>query len=258
MPTEKLSEVESIYTRVKIGDLRLKYASFFDWKTFLNTFLRTYGSREVLTDSDEIIIMGLDYFVNLNKLIEDFKSTGRENTIKLSVIFHLIKFSLPLLSKEYRAELIALGEALTGSITVERWQTCIEHTDNIFGLGYAITRMFIRASPNNAKLEAQKMIRSIKKAFIENFPKIKWMDNETRVLAEEKVNSVDDLIGYPDFIEDDEKLNARYKDLIVKEDDYFGNEIRLVQYALRSEILTYRNRVNREEYVTIFCLFNNL
>jgi predicted metalloendopeptidase len=70
--------------------------------------------------------------------------------------------------------------------------------------------MFIRASPNNAKIEAQKMIRSIKHSFIENFPKIAWMDEETRHLAEEKVNSVDDLIGYPDFIENDEQLNGRY------------------------------------------------
>lgn len=99
---------------------------------------------------------------------------------------------------------------LKGSITVERWQTCIEHTDNIFGLGYAITRMFIRASPNKAKVEAQKMIKSIKKSFIDNFPKITWMDNETRQLAQEKVEKVDELIGYPDFIEDDKLLNLRY------------------------------------------------
>lgn len=127
VPTEKLSEVESIYTRVKIGDLYSKYASFFDWKTFLNTFLKTYGSREVLTDEDEIIIMGLDYFVNLNKLINDYRSTGRENTVKLSVIFHLIKFSLPLLSKEYRGELIALGEALTGSCDLLKNSLDFEH-----------------------------------------------------------------------------------------------------------------------------------
>ena len=116
---------------------------------------------------------------------------------------------------------------MQGSVNIERWQTCIEHTDNIFGLGYAITRMFVRKSPNNAKIEAQKMIKSIKKAFIDNFPKIPWMDNETRILAEEKVNSVDELIGYPDFIDDDVQLNLRYSDLFLNEDDYFGNEIKL-------------------------------
>jgi membrane metallo-endopeptidase-like protein 1 len=209
VPTEKLSEVESLYTRVRIGDLTTKHAVFFDWRDYLNNFLKSYGSGEVLTDNDEIILMGLEYFTNLNKLIQDYKDNGKENTIKLSVIFHLIKFSLPLLSKEYRTQLVELGEALTGSITVERWQTCIEHTDNIFGLGYAITRMFIRASPNNAKLEAQKMIRSIKNSFIENFPQIKWMDDETRRLAQDKVEKVDELIGYPDFIENDTLLNLR-------------------------------------------------
>lgn len=109
-----MTEVESIYSRVKIGELRLKHATFFDWKTFFNYFLRTYSSNEVLTDDDEIIIMGLEYFINLNQLINEYMTTGRENTLKLSVIFHLIKFSLPLLSKEYRTELTALGEALTG------------------------------------------------------------------------------------------------------------------------------------------------
>ena len=97
-----------------------------------------------------------------------------------------------------------------GANSVERWQTCIERTDNIFGLGFAISRMFIRKSPNNAKQAAQTIIKSIKESFINNFPNITWMDNETRTKAEEKVNSVDDLIGYPDFIQDDKSLNERY------------------------------------------------
>lgn len=115
VPNDKLSEVESIYSRVKIGDLNNNYATFFDWKNFFNIFLKTYGSNEVLKDNDEIIIMGLEYFISLNKLIKEYQDTGREKTVKLSVIFHLIKFSLPLLSKEYRAELTTLGEALTGN-----------------------------------------------------------------------------------------------------------------------------------------------
>lgn len=69
--------------------------------------------------------------------------------------------------------------------------------------------MFIRKSPNNAKVLAQNMIRSIKNSFVENFPKIPWMDDETRKLAEEKVDSVNELIGYPDFIENDTLLNLR-------------------------------------------------
>ncbi len=103
---------------------------------------------------------------------------------------------------------------IQGTVNVERWQTCIEHTDSIFGLGYAITKMFVRKSANDAKHSAKRMIKSIKKSFVENFPKIPWMDEETRRLAEEKVNSVDELIGYPDFIDNDDLLNNRLLDLL--------------------------------------------
>jgi len=91
------------------------------------------------------------------------------------------------------------------------------------------------------------MIKSIKESFVKKFEEIEWMDEETRLLAKEKVNYVDELIGYPDFLENDEQLNLRYQELNIDENDYFGNEIRLIQYAMKSEIDTYRARVNRYE-----------
>lgn len=103
---------------MNISDLNKKFASFFDWKVFLNKFLNTYGSPEVLNDSDEIIVMGLEYFKNLNTLIKEYTSDkDKEKTLKFAVIFHLIKFSLPLLSKEYRSQFTAIAEALTGTLS---------------------------------------------------------------------------------------------------------------------------------------------
>ncbi len=231
-----------------ISELNQLFGSYFDWKLFLNKFLETYDSKERLNNEDKIIVMGRDYFTNLKTILDEYHSNEtKHNTLKLKIIFHLIKFSLPLLSKDYRNQFSAIGEALTGTMVLERWKTCIEHTDSVYGFGYAITKMFLRAIPNNSKKFALKLIRSIKKSFVNNFPNIKWMDKETRKLAEEKVNSVVDLIGYPDFIDDENALNERYKLIYVDEDDYFGNEIRLIQYALKSEILTYRKPVNKAE-----------
>ena len=74
-----------------------------------------YESTQVLNGNDEIIVMGLDYFTSLTTLIKEYqKDPQKEKTLRFSVLFHLIKFSLPLLSKEYRAQLTAIGEALTG------------------------------------------------------------------------------------------------------------------------------------------------
>lgn len=176
----------------------------------MNSILKEYNSTQLVTKNDQIVVMGLDYFKALDKIIAEYQTTQRkQKTLKIFVLFNLVKYTLPLLSADYRNLFTALSEALTGSNNVERWQTCIEHTDNINGFGYALARMFIRKTPSDTKVAAQKIIKSIKKSFIDNFPKVSWMDRETRVLAEDKVNNVDELIGYPEFITVDQMLDLR-------------------------------------------------
>ena len=136
---------------------------------------------------------------------------------------------------------------LIGSQQSERWQVCVEQTDSIFGLGYAVARIFMRNMPNNSKAAAKSLIKTIKHSFIENFDKISWMNKQTRILAEDKVNHVDDLIGYPDFIQNDTALNKVYQRLEINEDEYFENEVNLIKHALMKEILNYRTPVDRKE-----------
>ena len=210
VPIEDMSKAETIYTRVNISDLNEKYATFIKWDVFINSLFKEYNSTNFVNNKDEIVVMGLDYFKGLNQIFIEYKQTAKqENILKLYSIFNFIKLTVPLLSAEYRNQFTALNEALTGSVAATRWQTCIEHTDSINGFGYALGRMFIRKTPSDTKLEAEKIIKSIKKSFIQNFPKITWMDKETRLLAEDKVNNVDELIGYPEFITNDKLLNLR-------------------------------------------------
>ena len=237
-----------MYARVKLSALSGEYASFLDWTAFFNRMLTINESPERLTPDDEIIVLGIDYFQSLTHLIAEYEQDARKHvTLKLSVVWNLIKFCLPLLSKDYRNQVSILGEAMTGANPLERWQACVERTDNIFGLGFAVSRMFVKKMPADVKSMAQALIRSIKRSFVHNLPNLAWMDEKTRSLAEDKINSIEDLIGYPDFIQDPAALNQRYKQLVIHEDDYFGNEIRLVRYALQSEVSTYRTRVNRAE-----------
>lgn len=201
--------MEMVYKRATLKELSTEYASFINWKEFLNKILRTYGSPEVMKDEDMIIVMGLEYFEKLTVIINEYKATAeKEKTLKIFTVFYLIRFSLPLLSGEYRDQFNELGMVLTGSEKFERWQACVEQTDNIMGMGYAVARLFIRDQPNNSKTAAKQLIQSIKSSFVKNFADIPWMNAKTRRLAESKVNNVDDLIGYPDFIENDKLLNA--------------------------------------------------
>lgn len=104
-----------MYSRMTVVQLNQLFAPHFDWKTFLNSILKAHGSNETLTELDSVIVMGVEYFERLKSLLEEYQSTPeKQHTLKLTCIFHLIKFSLPLLSKEYRNMNNAIGEALTG------------------------------------------------------------------------------------------------------------------------------------------------
>lgn len=109
--------METIYSRVSLKDLNEKYIGFLNWTVLLNNFLKEYNSTQKLTNDDQIVIMGLEYFKSLNTIINDYLSEPRkEKTLKLFLIFNLIKYALPLLSNEYRSQLTPLGEAITGKL----------------------------------------------------------------------------------------------------------------------------------------------
>lgn len=116
VPTEKLANVESLYNKVKLVDMNQNHLKFFDWTNFFNQLLKTYESTESLNENDEIIVMGLEYFTKLNGLLNDYLTNStKERSLKLTMVLHLIKLTMPLLSKEYRAQSSVIGEAITGN-----------------------------------------------------------------------------------------------------------------------------------------------
>ena len=55
------------------------------------------------------------------------------------------------------------------------------------------------------------MIQQIKDAFKEHLAEVDWMDPTTLALATEKADAITDMIGFPDFILNEKKLNKRYE-----------------------------------------------
>lgn len=54
------------------------------------------------------------------------------------------------------------------------------------------------------------MIRTIREAFNELLAENHWMDNETRAVAKNKANSMNERIGYPEFLKDPIELSKEY------------------------------------------------
>ncbi len=57
------------------------------------------------------------------------------------------------------------------------------------------------------------MIRNIREAFNELLDENEWMDNETKQLAKEKANAINERIGYPDILTNSIELGSGYEDV---------------------------------------------
>jgi len=54
------------------------------------------------------------------------------------------------------------------------------------------------------------MIRTIREAFNELLTENHWMDDETRAVAKKKADSMNERIGYPEFLKDSVELSMEY------------------------------------------------
>lgn len=147
------------------------------------------------------------------------------NTIVWSVVQPLVSY----LSKPFREAAKVFSQVLIGGEgTTSKWRYCISDTGSV--MGFALGSMFVRSSfRGESKNESEAMIAQIKAAFREHLSQLEWMDPHTLVLAVsfvllkilkfllttflqlEKANEITDMIGFPDFILNEKKLNKRYE-----------------------------------------------
>lgn len=116
-------------------------------------------------------------------------------------------------------------------------------------LGSAIGAMFVReAFHGDSKPQAENMINEIRTAFMENFRNLKWMDKETRKLANEKAEAISDMIGFPDYILDPKQLDDKYTELNISANQYFENNLRLNIYNLKKNLERIDQPVNKTHW----------
>lgn len=80
----------------------------------------------------------------------------------------------------------------------------------------AVGALFIRDNFNQESKEtALEMIHTIRQAFNELLADIHWMDDETRAVAKEKADEMNERIGYPEILTDPIELEKEYVNVSV-------------------------------------------
>ncbi|XP_048513840.1 endothelin-converting enzyme homolog isoform X3 [Athalia rosae] len=247
IPQAERRDEEKLYNLMPLSELQ-EQAPFMSWVEYFQNAMRLVSKK--VNSKIMIVNYAPEYFVNLTKLIKDYKKT-EEGTVILNnyLIWQTVRSLTAYLSKPFRDAYKGLNKALIGSEGGdEPWRYCVSDTNNV--MGFAIGAMFVReVFHGQSKTMAEGMIDEIRRAFTQNLKNHEWMDAETRKSAEEKANAITDMIGFPDYILTASELDDRYKDLTIKVNEYFWNNIRVNQYNLKRNLEKLDKPVNKTSWI---------
>uniref|UniRef100_A0A8D8LU72 Endothelin-converting enzyme 1 n=1 Tax=Cacopsylla melanoneura TaxID=428564 RepID=A0A8D8LU72_9HEMI len=258
---EDRRDEEHIYNRMTVAELET-LAPFISWHSFFNQAFRKVQRK--ITPQENVVVYAPNYLKQLTLLVNEYNSTT-DGKIVLNnyLVWQTVKALTGYLSKAFRDAYKGLRKALFGSEGGEEpWKFCVSDTNSV--LGFALGAMYVREVFNgNSKpmyqsallltskqyyAQAEDMINNIRQAFKTNLLSLKWMDKETFKLAENKADAITDMIGFPNYIMDTKKLDEKYEDLEVRENEYFQNNIRASWHSLKVLLKKLDQPVNKTKW----------
>ena len=74
------------------------------------------------------------------------------------------------------------------------------------------------------------------------------MDDKTKARAEHKLNKMKERIAYPEEVLDKEIVEEYHKDLVITEDEYLENQIRMILWSRKRALSKLREKVDKEDW----------
>lgn len=233
-------DTEAIYNKISLQELK-EIVPEFNWLDYLNIFLPTTISYD-----EPIVLYDLPYLKQLRNILQETK----QRTIHNYSIWRLIEEILPFLVGEYSQKRSEFREILHGvSADRVRWTHCVDLVNKKMGM--AVGALFIRENFDpKSKETALEMIHNIREAFNELLEENYWMDDETRSVAKEKANAMNERIGYPDLLTSPVELSKEYDALTIHEPYFLVNLFNVLKCEASKNLLKLRQPVNKDRWTT--------
>lgn len=202
------------YTKLTVGDL-IREVPDIDWITYLNTLL----APKIFKESDKIVCYALPYLSNLGKVLKETD----ERLIYNYIIWRVVMDLVPFLPPQYQVPRAQFRRVLLGVLADRnRWSQCVEWTNKKMGM--AVGSLFVKNHFNHeSKVVALEMIHGIRESFNELLMENYWMDDATRQVAKDKADSMNERIGYPDYLENAQELAEEYGNITLYPDKFLEN-----------------------------------
>ncbi|TRY81157.1 hypothetical protein TCAL_12081 [Tigriopus californicus] len=183
--------------------------------------------NETITGEEKVVIKDLDYFRNLESVLEGYSRRTLANFLGWTMIKNLDSYlDSFMLDKKQELQAVLKG---TRSQPL-RWKRCVKavgfnnYDPKSFKIGVGSMHV-LEYFPPKAKEIVEGMLRRIRATFSELIVNSNWMDDATIGEAQAKLDRMDQMIGYPDELLDEEKVTSLYEGLEVSDDQYLQNHL---------------------------------
>lgn len=180
----------------------------FEWEEYLKA--RNMESLE------EWNLAQLGFFEKFDKWFASLDVESAKNYL----IAHIINGAASYLSDDFdRARFNFYGKVMSGKEEMEpRWKRAVENVNGI--LGEAVGQLYVEKHfSSEAKERMLELVKNLQIALGERVDGLKWMSEETKAKAREKLAKFSVKIGYPDKWRDYDKLD-------IKKDNLYANMTR--------------------------------
>lgn len=195
---------------------------------------------------EPVVVYSLNYLLEVGKILEQTDVKIIHNYI----IWRLVRNLTPYLAGDYVQKRIDFRKVLLGvSAERVRWTQCVEMVNK--RLGMAVGALFIKSQFDpNAKKTALEMIQNIREAFNEILDENDWMDFHTKQVAKKKADSMNERIGYPNFLLNAMELSNEFTQLQVYEDQFLLNILNLLKFEATKNLQKLRKPVDKDKWTT--------
>ncbi|XP_058126408.1 neprilysin-1 [Anopheles ziemanni] len=241
LPEADRHDTSAIYTKITLPELQRRVPQI-DWKEYLQTTLGTVH----LDPNERIVSYAMPYLVELGKILY---ATDRR-IVHNYAIWRLVMSIMTHMIDDYQKERVEFRRKLLGIQSERnRWSQCVEWTNK--KLGMAVGALFIRDNFNQESKEtALTMIHTIREAFNELLADIDWMDDETRAVAKEKADAMNERIGYPNILTNADELEKEYVNLTIHGGLFLENILSILKWEAERNLQLLRKPVDKNKWAT--------
>ena len=221
MSREEQRNPAAQYNPMSLVDIEKKYPSLHMGKFF---------SSEGLANVDTVIVGQPKFFATVDSLIQKTDIQAIRDYVAAGYMTSAASY----LSDDFVNAEFQFNKVLSGVQEIQpRWKRAMSVPNNI--LGEALGELYVeKYFPQSSKEKMLKLVSNLQEALGQHIDSLKWMSDETKVKAHEKLDAFTVKIGFPDKWRDYSKLTIDYDKPYwenIKSAILFNNEYNLADYG---------------------------